>query len=663
MFTSSSHQKSSNEISKITTAVQFLDDVSGKKYEKSAIRRYLIEKRHLTNSQVDEVFKIHKARGRAKAEANSANMSKPSEVEMSNSHERPERVIESNKDQNTGNLGLFTGSKKNSGQRLIDDFLRAEKIYCDVLECLWSDYYMKLSEMAFRQKFQMTQRKAEEMFKKIPQFLKFHTTFCKDLAGGADIGRMFVRLLHFFKNYPEYMKSLTLTIKELGTYAGDKPLQKCLNQIRKESKFKPYDLVGLMLIPLDRIIEYKVFLQNLTAVADKSHSSFEYLSKGARRIGRIALYIEKYRSVIHNMHEMYRVQVYHLAGQVNVFADKRRLIRRGMIIRRTEGWPARNKQYVFFLFNDILLWTTKKGIFQNVVPLDKCELLPWESRNNSDKKFKVVAREERIKILYLECGSQRQKADWYNSIEKAILDVHKVLDEEPVELPAVMKYEDSDEEEKATDPSVLHNNVVVKRMSHENISLRDLSTNNFNAMIENKDEGKRADGESDDFGYDYEVSQNYSTYEFKGFDPFSDTASQISESQISESDYRFYEENSRYQKIRDGATTGSMSPFRRNSTSRRSPSSYKVQKNEGGIAHETAKNSRSLMISKASSIDREKFINKTDLDVPPSIPESPPLVRRSSSIIRRSDRSLLEKRVDSPIGSPSVTLSLSNLET
>jgi len=648
----------SKDTTAITTALQFLEDVSGKQYDEGALRRYLIEKRKLTNSQVDEVFRIHKARGGAKAKANRASSPKQSHVELSNlsnNRERPERVVESKQNQNTGNSWLLKDDKTNSAQRLIDEFLNSEKIYCDVLECLWSDYYMKLSEMAFRQKFQITQRKSEEMFQRIPQFLKFHGTFYKDLCGGADIGRMFVRLLHFFKNYPEYMQSLSRTIKQLGTYAGDKAFQKCLSQIRKGSKFKPYDLVGLMLIPLDRIIEYKVFLENLTAIADKLHSDFEYLSKGARRIGRIASYVQKYRSVIRGMHNIYRVQIY-LAGQVNIFADKRRLVRRGMIIRRTEGWTARNKQYVFFLFNDILLWTTKKGIFQNVVPLDKCEILPWASRNNAEQKFKVVAREDKLKILYLECQSQRQRDDWYSAIETAIADVHKIFSEEAIELPGGMKYEDSDEEEKAIHPPVPSNDVVVQQMSHENISFSRLSTKNLKAIIENKDEDKQADSESEDVGYDYECSQNYSTYEFKGFDPFSDTASQVSES-----DFRFYEENSRYQKIRDGATATSISPFRRNSSSRLPPTVFEGKKSPSGIPHETFKYTSGPMIKKAS-VDLGKRLEKMDLDVSPSISGSSPLVRRTSSIIRRSGGSDKEYAVDSPIGNANMTISLSNFE-
>merc|ERR1719233_1584383 len=133
------------------------------------------------------------------------------------------------------------------------------------------------------------------------------------------------------------MKSLINIIKLLGKHAGDLELRKHLTQIRKKSNFKPYDLTALLLVPLDRIMEYKVFLDNLLVMADKSHEMYRYLAKAAKRIGRVSSWVEKHRFVVNNLYEIYRVQLY-LGGQVNVLLDGRRILRRGMIIRRTEGW-------------------------------------------------------------------------------------------------------------------------------------------------------------------------------------------------------------------------------------------------------------------------------------------------------------------------------------
>merc|ERR1719233_246629 len=101
----------------------------------------------------------------------------------------------------------------------------------------------------------------------------------------------------------------------------------------------------------------------------------------------------------------------------------RRIVRRGLMIRRTTTWPARNKHYVFFLFNDVLLWTTRKGDLQNLVFLRDCEVRPSESKYNRARKFEVVAKGQRYKyykLLKLECKDPQQRDQWYKVMTKQV---------------------------------------------------------------------------------------------------------------------------------------------------------------------------------------------------------------------------------------------------
>merc|ERR1719509_140813 len=90
------------------------------------------------------------------------------------------------------------------------------------------------------------------------------------------------------------------------------------------------------------------------------------------------------------------------------------------MIRRTTGWAPRNKHYIFFLFNDVLLWTTKKRELQNVVQLRNCEAMPSDQKTNPNRKFKIISRGQRHKTLLLECTSERQRDEWYKAVEAGI---------------------------------------------------------------------------------------------------------------------------------------------------------------------------------------------------------------------------------------------------
>jgi len=527
----------------VQTAVEFLDGVYGRQHDEAALRKYLLQKQNLSLHEVNEAFNIHRARVGGRKSIKKCN-------DEQKTTERPEVTV-GVRDKDLSYATCLLPNKRDAGKRLINDFINSEVKYCNLLGKLWSDYCVKLIDMALRHKLQMSPQKSKNLFKQIPHLLKFHNAFHKDLIRETDIGHLFFRSVWFFKGYMDYTKSIHSVIKQLGEYAGDEILQKSLSDISKNSKCSPSDLVGLLMVPLDRIQEYKMFLDNLKEMADKTKRSYKWLDKAARRIRRVALHVEKFRSVINNFYEMYRIQVY-MSGQVNILVDERRIIRRGMMIRRTGGWTARNKQYVFFLFNDLLLWSSKKGVFQNFVPLHSCKVMPYQGINNSEKKFMVVSKtKDKVKMLFLECKTWRQRNDWCLAIKKAIKSFKKlglekldefslVMDSEKVQVDLVSEEPNDNSEE----PSVQRNK---SKKSDDFVSESLTCTSEFK-------EDTREEQDTELVDYDFENSQNYAIRDCKEYETIEETSSQYSESDCEEQSVR-----------RDRSTVDGMSPFRTHS--------------------------------------------------------------------------------------------------
>jgi len=193
-----------------------------------------------------------------------------------------------------------------------------------------------------------------------------------------------------------------------------------------------------------------------------------FFSKAVRRIGRVADYIGKYRHGIINKGEMNRVQQY-LGKQCNILSSKRSIVRRGLMIRRTTGWAARNKNYHFFLFNDVLLWTTKTGFLQNVVQLKYGELLPSESKTNVERKFRMdIITGQKTKTLLLECISERQRDCWYNALANAIKKAKEST--EVVPMPEIINFNaESDSDEEVLES--IKNKMLIKRDSFVKVKI------------------------------------------------------------------------------------------------------------------------------------------------------------------------------------------------
>jgi len=408
---------------KVNTTVQFLRKLDDKVLENDTrIRKYLLSKHGLTKAEVDEAFRIHRSSLDNEKASRLAEERQEGERQISSTNDgvRPE-IIETSSDNGRNSLWFLSAGKKIEGQELLRKFLENEVNYNKVLECLQFDYHFPLLEMASENKCEMTRKEVEEIYKLLPVLTSFHKdTFYTNLNKGTDIAKTFLQNFKKFEIYVDYMIDCSATVKKMRLYCRDKKFHKCLGVIKSKSKCPDDEMIDLILEPLDRMTDYKDFLNSLVKFADERHAeAYQLITKAARRIGRVADYIEKYKYGILNRSEMNKVQQL-LGKQCDIFVPNRRIVRRGLMIRRTSGWMARNKWYIFFLFSDMLLWTTKSGELQNLVLLKNCEVMESDAAVNPHRKLKVVSIGERNKILNCECGTHRQRMEWFEALKTAI---------------------------------------------------------------------------------------------------------------------------------------------------------------------------------------------------------------------------------------------------
>jgi len=258
---------------------------------------------------------------------------------------------------------------------------------------------------------------------------------------------------------------------------------------------------------------------------------------------------------------MNKVQQF-LKKQCNIFVPNRRIVRRGVMRRRTTGWSARNKQYIFFLFNDVLLWTTQNGDLQNVVMLQDCEVMESEAKNSPHRKFKVVSSGQKNKILLLECDSERQRNEWFEAIKSTVTMAKSI---EPEDVPIIKNEDNGAEAKRAITNNIQSLMIDVQANGSSPHSRRQSSE----FRLADLDNFATLGSPTEELNYDdrYEYSQNFPNQEFKDFEPVDDT--------ISVSEYTVYEDS----KVEP--TIESLSPFSRKTGSidfSNSRSDFKIQR-------------------------------------------------------------------------------------
>merc|ERR550534_1294687 len=335
------------------------------------------------------------------------------------------------------------------------------------------------------------------------------------------------------------MKDCQQSVNKMRKYIRDSQLFSHLSLISQQSGIHHEDMITLILAPLERLMQYRDFLCTLYSWTDKTMTNdYELFGKASRRIGRVATYIEKYKYGICNQNEMNKVQKF-LSNQCDILAPERAIVRRGVMTRRTSGVLGRNKHYVFFLFNDMLLWTTKNGALQNALQLRSCEVMPSSAKNFAPRKFEVVYRSEKHKTLRLECETVNERNNWYEALKKTISTAKVKYSEawsrsESLVNTKYSAYSDnlSDDDSKVIEPS-------------------DVSKGeDDNSRVENSEQLQ------DPYNKRYTVTSSFRIQEFKEIDPMGDNVSQVSEQDVA-----FHQERRNY--LAEDSKTGSacLSPF------------------------------------------------------------------------------------------------------
>lgn len=526
----------------VVTAVKFLNWFTVRGYPESNLKKYLTDKRNLNNSQINEAFRIYQ------------NQTKQNDKPVSPQNKQNDKPVSpSGSTEFDSHVSFLILEKQQEGKELVKQFLKDDGEYCAILQCLHEEYYKDLSAMADEGKFQMTREELEQIFRHIPTLYEFHKVFNTDMNRGCNVGWMFVGLFIFFHGYVDYMKDCLFAIRKMREYIHDKKLQECMTQIRRRSKRRADNMVDLLLVPLDRIQDYKNFLDQLYEWSDKSQvADYEFLGKASRRIGRVASYIAQYKHGISNKNEMNKVQLF-VGTQCSVLHPKRLVVRRGMMSCRTFDLPERKLSYMFFLFNDILLWTTKNSKTPNIVELWNAKVKPSEAREKLNLKFKIVSGVgQNNKILFLECKSKRQRDGWYKAIETGIWNAVRGNVESWSRVEGVTS---ADEEKSAVTSNVsLENKTEEDNLLWKKDALR---SSNHKMFAKNETPIKIKIGQLNEYpklenygsARSFGSTRSFENQEFEDFKPLTRTLSCTTFQ-----DFGFCDENKQYEKAENSAS-------------------------------------------------------------------------------------------------------------
>lgn len=240
------------------------------------------------------------------------------------------------------------------------------------------------------------------------------------------LGKIMSQHIPFFKLYTTYIKAQKKAQAAFETARLKKRFQQFL-QINEECC--GHQLAEMLTVPVMRLPQYLRFLGAIhSKMADSDKAAMELgdaLTQLLAMTDEIAetLRDEKARRMVVTLQQQWFKNNCELVSQARFFIKQGDM----KIIFPKSLFKARWKRYVFILFNDMLLWSTKRGMFAaSIVDLHRLHgMIVTDEPNGPDYgsafRIKISGIQDASPVdLLLSCKSDAEKQKWMQVLEACI---------------------------------------------------------------------------------------------------------------------------------------------------------------------------------------------------------------------------------------------------
>jgi len=229
------------------------------------------------------------------------------------------------------------------------------------------------------------------IFSNIEFLATFHQQFLQELTQATaspqadrEVGAVFLKLSDFLKMYSQYMNGYAAAMETINGQFANQRFQNFLGAKRKECGL---DLMSYLIMPVQRIPRYEMLLGELGRHAQDGQGK-QALQDAYNKVKSIAIHINETKRAVESMTKLLEVQN-RISGDFTLLSPSRRLVKEGPLIKMNSQSVLGSKSHirVFFLFTDILLWTSPAYAYRGHIQLTGAEI-EKEAALETEKKHK-----------------------------------------------------------------------------------------------------------------------------------------------------------------------------------------------------------------------------------------------------------------------------------
>ncbi|XP_029317990.1 rho guanine nucleotide exchange factor 39 isoform X2 [Cottoperca gobio] len=306
--------------------------------------------------------------------------------------------------------------------RTARELVHTEQRYCQQLE-LVTTYFVEI----LKAKGTLRQDIRESIFSSIKAIHSVNQSLMVHLENGY-FGRGFEQICPQLHHYNTYVDNIYKASKVLGIQMKKNKAFRRFKKLQEaRPEFNNQKLEDLLQLPIQRIDQYKHFLQDLTANTSPDNPEFQQLSSAVTAVCDVSQRIQNNTRRHENHLQLCRVQKLLKGRKTKVLAAGRWYIREGWLnVVPQKGKDAKPK--MFFLFSDMLLQAKRcsplqlankdKFAGQHAYPLQDCTVDKVFGHTKS-KGGLLSLTFPKAKLLLMSCNREDFN-DWHQSLSSAI---------------------------------------------------------------------------------------------------------------------------------------------------------------------------------------------------------------------------------------------------
>ncbi|KAM7366758.1 hypothetical protein PAMP_014708 [Pampus punctatissimus] len=306
--------------------------------------------------------------------------------------------------------------------RTAKELVQTEQRYCQQLE-LVTTYFVEI----LKAKATLRQDIRESIFSSIKAIHSVNQSLLVHLENGY-YGRGFDQFCPHLHHYNTYVDNIYNASKVLGIQLKKNKAFRRFKKLQEaRAEFNNHKLEDLLHLPIQRIDQYKHFLQDLAANTSPDNPEFQQLSRAVAAVCEVSQRIQNNTGRHENHLQLCRVQKLLKGRKTKVLAAGRWYIREGWL-KMVPHKGAEAKPKMFFLFSDMLLQAKRcsplhptngdKFTGQHAYPLQDCTVEKVFGHTRSQGGLLSLTF-PKAKILLMS-SNQEDFNDWYQSLSSAI---------------------------------------------------------------------------------------------------------------------------------------------------------------------------------------------------------------------------------------------------